>query len=43
MDKRKRDQKARLQSLEMGGRLLVRNLNEKEGSGKTKVFWEQDV
>ena len=43
MDKRKRDQKARLQSLEMGGRVLVRNLNEKEVSGKTKVFWEQDV
>ena len=41
MDKRKRDQKARLQPLKMGGRVLVRNLSERGGSGKTKTFLEQ--
>ena len=38
MVQRKRDQKARLQPLEVGGRVLVKNLNEKGGPGKTKAF-----
>ena len=32
MDKRKRDQKARLQSVEVGGRVLLRNVNERRAS-----------
>ena len=43
MDKRKRDQKARLQPLKVCGRVLVKNLNERGGSGKTKAFLEQRV
>ena len=40
MDRRKRDQKARLEPLEVGGRVLVRNLN---GPDKIRAFWEQKV
>ena len=43
MGKRKRDQKARFQPLEVGGRILVRNLNEKGGPHKTKAFWQQKM
>ena len=43
MDKRKRDQKGRLQPLEVGGRMLVRKLNEKGGPGKARTFLEQKV
>ena len=42
-DKIKRDQKARLQPHEVGGRVLVRNLNLKGGPSKTRAFWEQKV
>ena len=42
-DKIKRDQKARLQPLEVGGRVLVRNLNLKGGPSKTRAFLEQKV
>ena len=43
MDNRKRDGNARLQPLEVVGRVLVRNLNKKRGPSKIRAFWEQKV
>ena len=43
MEKRKMDQKPRLQPFEAGCRVLVTNLNERGEPGKTKTFWEQKV
>ena len=42
-DKTKKDIKATLQPLQVGDKVLVRNLNPREGSGKIKSFWEQKV
>ena len=42
-DKRQRDLKATLEPLEVGGRVLVRHLTEREGPGKIHSFWEQKI
>ena len=43
MNEIKSDQKARLQSLEVDGWVLVRKLNEKGGSGKTRTTETESV
>ena len=42
-DKRQRDLTATLRPLEVGGRVLVRNLTERVGPGKIRSFWEQQI
>ena len=41
MDKRKRDQKAILQTIEVRGRVLIGNLNERGGTSKTRAICKQ--
>lgn len=40
MDNKKRDRKARLKPLEVGGRVLVTIFHDREGSGKMRAFWK---
>ena len=42
-DKKQRDLKVTLEPLEVGGRVLVRNLTERGGPGKIRSFWEQKI
>ena len=42
-DKRQRDLKATLEPLEVGGRILVKNITERGGPGKIRSFWEQKI
>ena len=42
-DKRQRDLTATLRPLEVEGRVLVRNLTERGGSGKIRSFWEKKI
>lgn len=41
MNKRKRDQKAILQTIEVRGRVLIGNLNERGGTSKTRAICKQ--
>ena len=42
-NKKLKDKRATLAPLEIGGRVLVRNLLEREGPGKLRLFWEHKI